>query len=162
MYEQWRDGVLEEKPAKEKVYDFDSMAPDEPQWHQNLQKAHKVRHTQKILRDAIVEKDKLQPPSLDEVRQDPNAWRKYCEEREIKRPIGRPRLRPEDRKSPKGRIKRSDLMRQLLSDHGISVNENNGLEPVSAYEGWTFLPNGRVCFEDEASISVHAFLRDYC
>ncbi len=52
-------------------------------------------------------------------------------------------------------------MKQLLSDHGITVNENNGLEPVSAYEGWTFLPNGRVRFEDEPSISVHAFLRDY-
>jgi hypothetical protein len=52
-------------------------------------------------------------------------------------------------------------MRQLLDDHGITINKENGLEPANAYEGWIFLQNGRIRFEDEASISVHAFLRDY-
>ena len=96
---------------------------------------------------------------------DPTAWEHYKFERDLgeyKRLAGRPRMKPEERKSPKGKIKRSDQMKKLLSDHSIIVNRDNTLEPVSAYTGWVFLPNGRIRFEDEASISAHSFLRDYC
>ncbi len=162
-FEMWRDGVTENiKSTKIKPYYFYTDAPDEPVWFKNLQRAWTSTQRKKAFKEAISERDDgAQMPSLDEVRQDLNAWRKYCENRELKRKPGRPKLPPEQRKSPKGRIKRSDLMRQLLSDHGISVNDSNTLEPTEAYEGWIFLKNGRVCFEGEASISVHAFLRDY-
>ncbi len=162
-FEMWRDGVIQEiKSPKVKPYYFYTDAPNEPVWFQNLQKAWTSTQRRKALAEAITQRDSGIPvPSLEEIREDPNVWRKYCEERELKRKPGRPKLPPEQRKSLKGKIKRSDLMRQLLSDHGISVNRDDGLEPGSIYEGWVFLPNGRVCFEDEASISVHAFLRDY-
>ncbi len=163
MYEMWRDGVTENiTPPKIRSYNFYTDAPSEPVWFRNLQKAWSSTKSRKALTEAIMERNSgVQTPSLDEVRQNPLLWKEYCEEREIKRKPGRPKLPPEQRKSQKGRIKRSDQMKQLLSDHGITVNENNGLEPAEVYEGWTFLPNGRVCFEDEASISVHAFIRDY-
>ncbi len=163
MYEMWREGVTENIPSpKTRSYNFDYDAPNEPVWFKNLQKAWTSTQRRKALEAAISERDNgLHIPSLDEVRQNPQLWKEYCNEHELKRKPGRPKLPPEDCKSPKGRIKRSDLMRQLLSDHGITVNKNNALKPASAYEGWTFLPNGRVCFEDEPSISAHAFLRDY-
>ncbi len=161
MYEQWKREVLDEKLMKIKSYDFNSMAPNEPQWHKNLQKAHRVKQEQKMIKDAIRDMGKVQAPSLEEVRTNPHAWQKYCEEREVKRPVGRPRL-PESMKKQNNTMKRSDKMRAMLADHGITVNKSNTLEPASAYKGWIFLPNGRVRFEDESSISVHSFLRDYC
>ena len=162
-FEMWRDGVVKNNTLpKTRLYDFDYDAPDEPVWFKNLQKAWTSTQRRKALKEAINERNSgVQTPSLNEVKQNPHLWRDYCEEREVKRKPGRPKLPPEQRKSPKDRVKRSDLMKQLLSAHGITVNKNNGLEPASAYEGWIFLPNGRICFEDEASISVHAFLRDY-
>ncbi len=163
-FEMWRDGIVKEvRPPKVKPYYFYTDAPTEPVWFRNLQKAWSSTKSRKALTEAIMERNSgVHIPSLDEVRQNPKLWKEYCEEREIKRKPGRPKLPLEQRKSPKGKVKRSDLMRHLLSDHGITVNKNNALEPVSVYEGWIFLKNGRVCFEDEASISVHAFLREYC
>ncbi len=163
-FEMWRDGVTENiKPPKVTPYYFYTEAPNEPVWFKNLQKAWTSTQRRKALKEAIRERDSgVQIPSLDEVTQNPQLWKKYCNERELKRKPGRPKLAPKERKSPKGRIKRSDLMQQLLTDHGITINKDNGLEPVSAYEGWIFLPNGRIRFENEPSISVHAFLKDYC
>ena len=163
-FEMWRDGITENiTPSKIKSYDFHTNTPNEPVWFKNLQKAWASTQRRKALNAAISERDNgLHIPSLDEVRQNPQLWREYCNDRELKRKPGRPKLPPEQRKSPKGKVKRSDLMLQLLSDHGITVNKDNGLEPTSAYEGWIFLPNGRVCFEDEASISVHNFIQDFC
>ncbi len=102
--------------------------------------------------------------SAKDVLSDPSCWEDYKSCRgveDFKRPVGRPKLPPSVRKSPKGRLKRSDQMSQFLKDHGITVNADNGLEPTKLYEGWIFLPNGRVKFENEQSISVHAFLRDF-
>ncbi len=101
--------------------------------------------------------------SAEAILQDSSAWDNYKSCRgleEYKRPVGRPRL-PKSMKNNPIKVKRSDQMLKLLTDHGITVNKNNALEPASAYEGWIFLPNGRILFEDEASISTHAFLRDY-
>ncbi len=164
MYEIWRDGVTENiTPPKVKPYNFYIDAPNEPVWFKNLQKAWTSTQRRKALTEAIRERESsVQIPSLDKVRQNPKLWKEYCEEREIKRKPGRPKLPPEQRKSSQGKIKRSVLMQQLLSDHGITVNKNNALEPVNIYEGWIFLPNGRVRFEYEASISVHAFIQDFC
>ena len=165
MYEMWRDGVIKKiTPDKTRPYNFDNDAPNEPVWSKNLQKAWTSTQRRKALKAAIVERDSAIPiPSLEEIRKDPNTWQTYCESHEKKRPVGRPRMKPEERKSPKGRIKRSDLMRQLLSDHCIIVNRDNSLEPATLYEGWVFLPNGRVQFEDnESIISVHTFLKDFC
>jgi hypothetical protein len=164
-FEMWRDGVIKKiTPAKAKPYNFDNDAPNEPVWFQNLQKAWTSTQQRKALKEAVTQRNSsISAPSLEEIREDPNTWQTYCESHEKKRPVGRPRMKPEERKSLKGKIKRSDQMRQLLSDHGIIVNRDNGLEPATLYEGWVFLPNGRVRFEDDASIiSVHAFLRDYC
>ena len=163
-FEMWRDGVIKKvTPTKTRPYNFDNDAPNEPVWLQNLQKAWTSTQRKKALKEAIVEREsEVEIPLLDEVKQNPQLWKIYCEGHEVKRKPGRPKLSPEQRKSQKGRIKRSDLMRQLLSDHSITVNRDNGLEPTTLYKGWTFLPNGRVQFEDEASISTHSFLRDYC
>ncbi len=164
MYEQWKYGVTENiKPQKVKPYNFYTDAPSEPIWFKNLQKAWSSTQRKKALKEAITERDSgVQLPSLDGVRQNPQLWKEYCNEHELKRKPGRPKLPPEQRKSQKGRIKRSDLMRKLLTNHGITVNKDNGLEPTSAYEGWVFLKNGRIRFENESSISVHAFIRDFC
>ncbi len=161
-FEMWRDGIT--KKVKPFIsYDFQVDAPHEPWWFKNLQKAWRSTQQRKALKQAISERDSsVSIPSINEVREDPNAWQEYCENREKKRPVGRPKLPPSERKSLKGKIKRSDQMRQQLLKHGITLNADNGLEPARLYEGWIFLPNGRVKFEDEPSISVHAFLRDYC
>ncbi len=129
--------------------------------------AAKARYTKSCYRAIKIARDKADFIDLvgdaKAVLQDPYAWENYLHERDLehpKRSVGRPSLPPEQRKRPK--VRRSDEMRQLLSDHGISINTDNTIED---YDGWHFLPNGRIYFKDndiEMTISAHAFIVDYC
>ena len=55
--------------------------------------------------------------------------------------------------------KRSDQMRALLLEHGVSVDADNN---VAGYDNVIMMPNGRIWFKDEdIKISVHQFIKDY-
>ena len=157
MFEEWKGDVLKEVRVRTVHYDFDTMAPDEPQWHKNLQKANVVKQQQKALRYALQEHlnpDEL--PTLDEIRVDPNAWKEYCEERELKRKPHRPKSKKKISKP-----KRSELMKTKLKEHGITVDKENKLLPFNIYSGWYFTVGGRIKYKNEPTISVHFFLKNY-
>ena len=64
----------------------------------------------------------------------------------------------------KKKPKRSEQMRQLLSDNGFEISDDNAIE---GYEGFTFLANGRVRYVDPDdkvepyTISAHEFVSTY-
>ncbi len=133
--------------------------PPKPHWFMNLEKAWDAnRKAGEEKRAAVTkeEKDELyrhigKPP------EDTDAYVKWCNMMEYylkKRPVGRPKLKPEQRVKPK--LKRSEQMRQLLKDNGIAVLEDSTLK---GYYNLKFLPNGRVGGKG-LNISVHQFLQN--
>ena len=104
------------------------------------------------------------------------SWHEYLRERGLptdkpKRPIGRPKI-PDHLKKNNPRIKRSDQMKVLLAEKGIEVSPEgklllNGVSDT--YEGWSFLPNGRIKFMgneefniEAYTLSSHKFISEYC
>ena len=104
---------------------------------------------------------------------DESAWSEHLSNRgirpnEIKRDPWRPKL-ADDQKVNNPRIKRSDKMKKLLSEKGISVNTEGELfldGNSVPYEGFIFLPNGRIKHEESNigsyTISTYQFIEDYC
>ena len=140
--------------------------PPKPWWFKNLEEAWAANRELGVMRrDAKSKKDldkfkKEFPTTAKELLSDPELWFTYCREREIgiTRPVGRPNL-PSHLKKSSTKVKRSDLMKQLLKENGITVDVDGTLLGSNGrYVGWKFQPNGRVRFEDEDPISVHKFL----
>ncbi len=52
-------------------------------------------------------------------------------------------------------------MRALLLENGITVNDDNQLEPIDTYEEFIFQIYEKIKFEDDAPISTYQFLQDY-
>ena len=99
---------------------------------------------------------------------DPSSWEFYLSCRGMEQPKRKPG-RP---KKQNHRIKRSDQMKTILDEKGITVSLEGKLlidgksEP---YEKWIFQPNGRIKFigDEEFNIepytlSTHKFISDYC
>ena len=138
--------------------------PDKPAYFKNLEKARQVRH-QNLQEKKSVETAKF----LDEVGtardmlREPELWFDYCEKKGLNRKPGRPKLPPEQLKHKP--IKRSEKMKLLLEDHGVTVNDDNTLD---GYDGFTFMVNGRIKFLGDTehgvepyTLSVHAFIETY-
>ena len=128
-----------------------------PTWFKNLSKAWQVNRRQGATRR------REKTGSLKSVTE---MWDNWCDDRiemlgedcdlrKSKPKVGRPKLPPEELKHPK--IKRSDKMKKLLKANGINVLHDQSLDK---YPDWTFLPNGRVKYENEPPISVHLFLKN--
>lgn len=54
--------------------------------------------------------------------------------------------------------KRSDAMRALLEENGVAVDADNN---VAGYDGFQFLPNGRIRTPENDVISAIQFIHDY-
>ena len=96
------------------------------------------------------------------------SWNEYLRERglpvEVKNSVGRPRL-PDHLKKHNPRVKRSDLMKRLLAEKGISVSPEGKLfldGNSVPYEGFLFQINGRIKHEESSTISTHTFIQEYC
>ncbi len=135
-------------------YPFDGV--DTPWWFKNLQKAWKSKAEQK---------NQVHGDGTDVI---PKSWDEYCEgrvdllgeefdPRKVKPNIGRPKLPAHLKKNP-SKIKRSDQMKLLLQEDGITVNSDG---TIVNYEGWIFCPNGRIKFENEPTISTYEFIKLY-
>ena len=61
-------------------------------------------------------------------------------------------------KKSKPKVKRSDQMKVLLEEYGVKVLTNNTIE---GYEGFQFLPNGRIRTHEKDVISAIQFIHDY-
>ncbi len=135
--------------------------PPKPQWFKNLEKAWEVnRKAGEEKRAAIAkEEDDELYKNIGRPPDDTDAYIKWCDMMAgyfKKRKVGRPKLPPEQLKKPK--IKRSEQMRQLLQENGVTVKEDLALDK---YPEWNFLPNGRVRLQEtEATLSVHQFLQN--
>ena len=152
-----------------KKYDPRIDAPDEPQWHKNLQRAWASNRERGEERRAVIRQEESQElleeaGTAREVLDNPNAWFDYCQEHHICRKPGRPKLPDHLKKNPT-KIKRSDQMRKLLHEHGIEISDKNSIE---GFDGFEFMKNGRIKFlgdEDAGiepySLSAHQFLQDY-
>jgi len=130
--------------------------PPKPYWFANLEKAWATNRKIGAARRATESEeflDKFGSPK--EMLRNPEPYLAYCREREPKRPVGRPKLPPEEKKQPK--IKRSDQMKQLLKENSIKVLDDLSLDN---YQEWSFQPNGRVKQKAEPPISVHQFLKN--
>ncbi len=130
--------------------------PPKPYWFKNLEKAWESNRKAGAAKrakesDAFFERF----GSPEEMLRNPEPYLAYCREREPTRPVGRPKLPPEEKKHPK--IKRSEQMRQLLKENGINVLDELSLDK---YPDWSFQPNGRVKQSDKPPISVHLFLKN--
>lgn len=140
-------------------------APPKPVWYRNLEKAWASNRALKIEREATKLKEENQTlpnrfgTSIREaIADDDELWHDRCNELHTRRKPGRPRMKPEDRKN-NPRIKRSDKMKKLLLENGITVDEENNIHnDTGLYIGWKFQINGRVKFDEEPPISVHKFL----
>ncbi len=153
-----RNNINLEYYTEDEEYEYLGLQP-KPQWFRNLEKAWAVNHKvgeEKRAAIAKEEDDELyrhigKPPD------GTDAYIKWCDMMAgylKKRKVGRPRLSPGQRKKPK--IKRSDEMRLLLKDNGITVQEDRTLRE---YPGVIFLPNGRLKAGGFSS-SVHQFLKN--
>ena len=63
-----------------------------------------------------------------------------------------------ERKPRKVKIKHSVKMRVLLEEHGVKVLTSNAIE---GYDGFQFLPNGRIRTPENDVISIFQFIHDY-
>jgi hypothetical protein len=108
------------------------------------------------------------------LRDTSTSWNEYLSNRgltELKRPVGRPKL-PDHLKKQNPRIKRSEQMKTLLAQKGITVSPEGNLHlrgDSEAYKGWMFQANGRIKFlgDEEYNIepyalSAHKFIEEYC
>lgn len=149
--------------GKDHYLDADGYYRDDieiPHWFKNLQKAWKSNRELRANR---------KEGKINHANSVVDDWHLYCDNRvemfgeeydprTQKRKPGRPKLPDHLKKNPT-KIKRSDKMKQLLKDNGITVKESGDLyTDTSHYIGWKFQINGRVRFEDEDAISVHKFL----
>ena len=108
---------------------------DAPKWWLNLRKAWSTNDQRSTLKIPAAHLDRDEPS---------------------KTPQRKKRYKKVDRK-PK--VKHSEMMRQLLADHGIYVNPDNYL--CDEFSHWRFCPNGRLQCGSESTISVHYFLQRY-
>ncbi len=165
-----KEGIVTGKHIPYTGYDDEGFPlPDPPYWFLNLQKAWISNHKLGIKRRAARGKaDKEDLPDARTLLSDPSAWESHCKERDItsktKKAVGRPRLPDHLKKNPT-KIRRSDQMRQLLSDHGVEINTDSSID---GFDGFEFMKNGRIKFlgdEDAGiepySLSAHQFLQDY-
>ena len=140
----------------------------------SAQKARYVKGCYKAIKDA---KDNIDfRERIGDVeaflRDSSTSWNEYLSNRGLsqpKRKPGRPKL-PDHLKKNNPSIKRSDKMKTLLAQKGITVSsEGKLLVNGKPYEGWMFQANGRIKFlGDEEyniepySLSAHQFILDYC
>lgn len=133
-----------------------------PHWFKNFSKAWK---TNKRL-GAQRRREKLN--TIESTRTITDEWNDWCDDkvqmlgeecdpRNHKPKLGRPKLPAHLKKNPT-KIKRSNQMRLLLQEHGITANEDS---TIVNYDGWTFCLNGRIKFEDEPTISTYEFIKLY-
>lgn len=156
---EWRDGIIED--IKVTPYNFDIHAPNPPPWTSKVIAMNNARKRNGAIRAATKLKHSSEPTLMQltgDIEQDNFNWKRYCEERELKRPVGRPRLSDEEKVQREPRPKRSDEMRALLLEHRIIVGEDGS---IAEYDGFKFLPNGKIETADKDRISTHAFLKDY-
>ena len=144
--------------TEDEEYEYLGLPP-KPHWFKNLEKAWKAnRKVGQEKRTAMATEKEVKLYRC--IGKPPSGTDSYVEWCEMmagylkKRPVGRPKLRPAQRKKPK--LKRSEQMRELLLVHGITVLEDLTLE---GYDDLTFLPNGRVG-DKGLTISVHKFLQN--
>ena len=136
-----------------------------------MMKARYYKGLYKSAREALDRKDfEDKVGDLHDFLKDTNiSWNEYLRERglpvEIKNPVGRPKMEDHLKKvNPK--TKRSTKMKILLSNAGITIAPDN---TISGYDGFIFLPNGRIKFTGDKKfgieayvISTHQFIEDYC
>ena len=164
-FENWKNGFEKEFRPRIKRYNVTEEAPSKPWWYANLEKAWIAKKRKKAIKEFYHHERFIEDiGTAKEMLQNPDKWLHYCQERELKRKPGRPKLPPEQRKVPKK--KRSDQMRELLESKGVEILPDNS---IAGYPGWVFQPNGRVKFlGDEEfniepySISAHEFIESYC
>ena len=133
--------------------------PPKPYWFKNLEKAWEAnRKVGQAKRDVTAkEKEVGLYNHIGKAPSDTDAYIEWCDMMVgylKKRKVGRPKLRPDQRKKVKP--KRSEQMKELLKSNGIVVLEDSTLE---GYDGLRFLPNGRVGGKG-LNISVHQFLQN--
>ena len=132
--------------------------PDKPYWFKNLEKAWEANRKEKESKNKF---DQLMydigiPKGMKYHTDEYVRWTLQQDWGKLKRKPGRPKLLPEQRKKPK--LKRSEQMRQLLQENGITVNDDSTLDK---YPEWNFLPNGRIRLQKtSATLSVYQFLQN--
>ena len=105
--------------------------------------------------------------------QDSSAWESYKSCRgldEYRRPVGRPKLSEKEKLNRPPKAKRSDAMRSLLLENGVTVSEDGSLHSKDGfYIGWKFQINGRIKFMGDEefnvepyTLSAHQFISEYC
>ncbi len=157
-----KEAIATGKYAPYTGYDDEGFPlPDPPYWFLNLQKAWMSnRQLGRERRNKM-----LDDPKNVTIKQ---KWDEWCDERvdlgcsdprKPKRLVGRPKLHPSQKMQPK--LKRSDQMRRLLQEHGITIESVGQDEFLIEYPDWEFLPNGRLRYRQESPISVHRFLKDH-
>ena len=112
---------------------YGHVKPDTPTWYRNIRKAWTSNRTIHQKSNGLKEKG-------------------YAS---VKR---KRKKKPIEMKPRKVKIKRSVQMKLLLEDHGINILENGSVED---YDGFQFLPNGRIRTNENDVISAIQFIRDY-
>ena len=162
----------------EKIFRNNPYLRNDPMFKRwrSAQKARYVKGCYKAIRDAkdsIDFRNRIGNVELF-LRDTSTSWNEYLSNRGLKQPkrkVGRPKL-PDHLKKQNPRIKRSDKMKTLLAQKGITVSSEGNLHlrgNSKAYEGWMFQANGRIKFlgDEEFNIepyalSAHQFILDYC
>jgi hypothetical protein len=146
--------------------------PDEPIWFKNLEKGRYVANQNRQKREIQKEAEILKLRKEDAERfvamvgtakdmvRDPERWFDYCEERELKRKPGRPKLSEEEKVNRPKKPKRSDAMRILLEEEGYRVVDDVVLD-AKGNEYGMFLSNGKIDLKDGSRISTHTFLQNH-
>ena len=154
---EWKNGI--EETIKVTPYNFDIHAPNPPSWANKVIAMNNARKRKGAIRAALKDKHSSEPnlkPLTGNMEQDNFNWQRYCEEREVKRPVGRPRLSAEEKVNRPPKAKRSDQMRALLEENGFTVEDGKVYDNLGGR--WIFLKNGKVELKDGNRISTHAFL----
>lgn len=165
--------------ASESIFNNNPYLKKDPMFKKwrSAQKARYIKGCYKAIREAkdITDfKDKI-GDIHQFLRDTETSWSEYLSNRGLpskpKRKVGRPKLSDHLKKN-NPRVKRSDKMKVLLAEKGISIGIKgevllNGDSRL--YEGWIFQLNGRIKFlGDEKfniepyTLSAHEFLEAYC
>ncbi len=162
VYDNGRDHYLDQNG-----YSRDGV--EIPAWFKNLSRAWESN------RQLGTQRSKEKFDSIESTKSVTDTWSQWCDSkvdmlgeefdpRNPKRKVGRPHLPDHLKKNPT-KIRRSDQMRQLLSDHGVEINTDSSID---GFDGFEFMKNGRIKFlgdEDAGiepySLSAHQFLQDY-
>ena len=157
-FEAWKHGFEKEFRPKIKQHEVKDDAPDKPWWYTNLEKAWLAKQRKKAITD-LKEFEELTNSvgTAEELKENPSRWLEYCQEREIKRKPGRPRI-PSDLRKQNLRSKRSDEMQTLLESHGYMVEDGWVFDNLGSR--WCFMPNGKIELSNKDRISVHNFLTE--